>query len=64
MSGHVLVQVYNVLGVPVATLFDGQVLAGEQRSVVFKGGALAAGTYTYRVVANGKTKTNRVMLDK
>jgi hypothetical protein len=63
-SGHVLVQVYNVLGAPVATLFDGEATAGEQRSVVLKGGTLAAGTYTYRVVANGKTKTNRVILDK
>ena len=63
-SGHVLVQVYNVLGAPVATLFDGEASAGEQRSVVLKGSTLAAGTYTYRVVANGKTKTNRVILDK
>ncbi|GAB3875131.1 hypothetical protein GCM10028824_29700 [Hymenobacter segetis] len=63
-SGHVLVQVYDAMGRPVVTLFDGEALAGEQRSVVLKGGTLAAGTYTYRVVANGKTKTNRVILDK
>jgi len=63
-SGHVLVSVYDAMGRPVATLFDGEVLAGERRSVVLKGGTLAAGTYTYRVVANGKTKTNRVILDR
>ena len=63
-SGHVVVSVYDAMGRPVATLFDGEALAGEQRSVVLKGGTLAAGTYTYRVVANGMTKTNRVILDK
>ena len=63
-SGHVLVSVYDVMGRPVATLFDGEALAGEQHSVMLKGSTLAAGTYTYRVVANGKTKTNRVVLDK
>ena len=63
-SGHVMVSVYDAIGRPVATLFDGEALAGEQRSVQLKGELLAAGTYTYRVVANGKTKTNRVVLDK
>ena len=62
-TGHVLVSVYDAMGRPVATLYDGEALAGEQRSVVLKGSTLAAGTYTYRVVVGGKTKTNRVILE-
>ncbi|MFC6225695.1 T9SS type A sorting domain-containing protein [Hymenobacter artigasi] len=63
-TGHVLVSVYDALGRPVATLFDGEATAGEQRSVVLKGASLASGIYTYRVVADGKTRTNRVSLEK
>lgn len=63
-TGHVLVQVYNITGARVATLFDGEATAGEQRSVVLKGTSLAAGTYTYRVTTGGKTRTNRVILEK
>ncbi|GAB3875128.1 hypothetical protein GCM10028824_29690 [Hymenobacter segetis] len=63
-SGHVVVQVYNAIGVAVATLFDGDVAGGETRSVKLKGEFLATGIYTYRVVADGKTKTNHVSLVK
>ncbi|MBH8570866.1 T9SS type A sorting domain-containing protein [Microvirga sp. STS02] len=63
-SGHVVVQVYNAIGVAVATLFDGEVVGGETRSVKLKGESLATGIYTYRVVADGKTKTNHVSLVK
>ncbi|GAA3975978.1 T9SS type A sorting domain-containing protein [Hymenobacter antarcticus] len=63
-TGHVLVSVYDAMGRPVATLFDGEATAGEQRSVVLKGASLASGIYTYRVVAGGKTRTNRVSLEK
>ena len=57
----------EIIGEPDGTIqfnIDGEALAGEQHSVMLKGSTLAAGTYTYRVVANGKTKTNRVVLDK
>ena len=63
-SGRVIVQVYNALGAKVATIFDGDVNAGEQRSAFFKGTSLQSGNYTYRVIANGTTKTNRISLIK
>ena len=63
-SGRVLVVVYNALGARVATLFDDEVVAGEQRSVTLKGAGLQSGTYTYRVIANGSTKSNRISLIK
>ncbi|MBF9236656.1 T9SS type A sorting domain-containing protein [Hymenobacter sp. BT683] len=63
-SGRVMVEVYNSIGARVATLFDGKVSANEQRSVVLKGSALPSGTYTYRVISNGKTKTSRISLVK
>jgi hypothetical protein len=63
-SGRVVVEVYNAIGSRVATLYDGDVLAGEQRSVVLKGGALPSGNYSYRVISNGKTKSSRISLVK
>ncbi|WP_426060872.1 T9SS type A sorting domain-containing protein [Hymenobacter sp. B1770] len=63
-SGRVVVEVYNSIGSRVATLYDGKVSAGEQRSVVLKGSTLPSGTYTYRVISNGKTKTSRISLVK
>ncbi|WP_303310942.1 T9SS type A sorting domain-containing protein [Hymenobacter sp. BT730] len=63
-SGHVLVRVYNAIGEPVATLLDGEVKAGENRALIFRGDKLPSGTYYYKVTANGKTKTNRISLSK
>ncbi|MCC3160756.1 T9SS type A sorting domain-containing protein [Hymenobacter sp. 15J16-1T3B] len=63
-SGHVVVQAYDALGRPVATLFDGQVPADETKSVTLKGGTLPSGTYYYRVSADGQTKTNSISLVK
>ena len=63
-SGHVVLSVYDALGRQVATLFDGQATAGEQRTVVLKGENLSSGDYYYRVTANGKTKTSRISLAK
>ncbi|MDO3417065.1 T9SS type A sorting domain-containing protein, partial [Hymenobacter sp. BT770] len=63
-SGRVVVEVYNAIGARVATLFDGEVKAGENRSVTLKGTSLQSGTYTYRVIANGSTKSNRISLIK
>lgn len=63
-SGRVVVQVYNSLGARVATLFDDEVKAGENRSVILKGASLPSGNYTYRVIANGSTKSNRISLIK
>ena len=63
-SGRVVVEVYNAIGSRVATLYDGEVKAGEQRSVVLKGDGLPSGNYTYRVITNGKTKSSRISLVK
>ena len=64
VSGHVLVNVYDALGRRVTTLFDGEAVAGEQRTVRLKGADLPSGNYYYRVIANGQTKTNRISLTK
>ncbi|MBF9141132.1 T9SS type A sorting domain-containing protein [Hymenobacter properus] len=62
--GHVVLTVYNAMGARIATLFDGESQAGEAHSVVLRGALLASGTYYYKVTANGKTKTSRVLLVK
>jgi hypothetical protein len=51
--------VYDVLGREVAVLVDGQVEAGAH-TAVFDASALAAGTYVYRLVAEGQVETGRL----
>ncbi|WP_162910621.1 T9SS type A sorting domain-containing protein [Hymenobacter oligotrophus] len=63
-SGRAVVEVYNVLGAKVATLFDAQVQAGEVKEVMFRGASLPTGTYIYRISTNGQSKTNRISLVK
>jgi hypothetical protein len=63
-SGHVKVQLYNAMGSRVATVFDGEVKGGVNNSILLKGEQLPTGTYYYKVMADGKTKTNRISLVK
>jgi hypothetical protein len=61
-TGHARVDVYNAIGAKVATLYDGEAVAGQMQSVTVKGVALPSGTYFYRVSTDGKTKTNRFLI--
>ncbi|MCC3160755.1 T9SS type A sorting domain-containing protein, partial [Hymenobacter sp. 15J16-1T3B] len=63
-SGHAVVEVYNAMGRHLMTLYDGPAQAGENYSVVLKGGTLPSGTYFYKVSANGQVKTNRLSVVK
>ncbi|MFC7669942.1 T9SS type A sorting domain-containing protein [Hymenobacter humi] len=63
-AGRAELVVYNALGAKVVTLYDGQVAAGEVKSVALKGANLATGTYFYRVNVNGVSKTNRFVIMK
>jgi flagellar hook assembly protein FlgD len=60
--------VFDVRGQRVATLVDRQVPAGRQ-AVVWTGRDdhgrhVASGTYFYRMVAGGETRTNKMLLSK
>ncbi|MDX1530127.1 MAG: T9SS type A sorting domain-containing protein [Rhodothermales bacterium] len=58
---HVVVEVYDLLGRPVATLVDGTVPAGRHE-VRLDGTSLAAGPYVVRLRAGSATATKRIVL--
>jgi hypothetical protein len=67
-SGQVLLEIYDVLGQRVATLFDNYATPGSY-SVVWNGRAdnnqpLASGLYIYRLSLNGTTSTKKMSLIK
>jgi hypothetical protein len=58
---HVTLEVFNVLGQPVATLVNGEVEAGEH-AVQFDAAGLASGVYFCRMQARGFTQTRAMCL--
>ncbi|MCB2199119.1 T9SS type A sorting domain-containing protein [bacterium] len=62
-AGNVSVKVFNMNGQVVATLFQGQMAAGN-KSVTFDASQLASGVYFYRMEANGFSATRKMMLVK
>jgi hypothetical protein len=64
VSGHVTLRVFTLLGQPVATLFDGEALAGTIYHVTFDGAGLATGTYLARLAGAGHSQSRRMLLAK
>ena len=62
-SGTISLKVYNILGVEVATLFEGVRQAGNY-SVSFNANSFSSGVYFYRLNANGYSETRKLMLLK
>ena len=62
-SGNISLKVYNVLGVEVATLFEGVKQAGNY-STSFNASSLASGVYFYRLNADSYSETKKLMLLK
>jgi hypothetical protein len=60
-QGHVTLKMYDLLGREVATLVDGELLAGEHE-VTFDGRGLATGVYFYRLQAGKFVETKRLVL--
>jgi len=67
-NSQVKISIYNTLGQKVATLYEGQQVAGKHRLVWDgrndKGIRLATGTYMYRMEADGATQTKKMLLLK
>ena len=63
---HVRLEIFNLLGQPVATLLDGAQAAGVYRAfwdgTDGAGRAMAAGVYIYRLTVDGVQKTGRMTL--
>ena len=60
---HVRLEVYNILGQHVATLFNGNAEAGEHR-IEFNGGNLSSGIYLYRLFSDNATLSGKMLLLK
>ncbi|HMK39514.1 MAG TPA: S8 family peptidase, partial [Bacteroidota bacterium] len=60
-SGHVTLEVFDLLGRVVSTLVDGEQVFGPH-SVRFDGTGLASGVYFYRLRSAGLTRTNKLMV--
>ena len=60
----VVVQVFNLLGQPVARLFEGTMQAGETRSFSFDAGSLPSGIYIYRITGERFTAARQMTLIK
>lgn len=68
-TGHATLEVHNVLGQVVATLFDGQAQAGTLYTVNFSavsgnGPALTSGVYFYRLQSGETSAVRKLMLIK
>jgi hypothetical protein len=57
-------ELYNIAGQKVATLFDGTAEAGQYYRVLIDGANLASGVYFYRLMGNGKIAQKKITLVK
>ena len=61
-SQRVSVEVYNLLGQRVRTLFEGRLRADDKRTFTFEAGSLPSGLYLYRIEGETFTAARRVTL--
>ena len=62
-TGLVTIKVYNILGKEIATLVNGEKIAGNY-SVQFSGSKLSSGVYFYRMQAGSFSQTKKLILLK
>jgi hypothetical protein len=63
-DGNATLKIYNVLGQEVATLFDGQAVAGTLNKATFDASRLSSGVYFSRLESGGHALVKRMMLVK
>ena len=63
-SGHIKLEVYNVLGEKVAVLYDGYMTAGYGKMITWDAKGLPSGVYYYRLIADGFTEVKKMVLVK
>ncbi|MCI0472388.1 MAG: T9SS type A sorting domain-containing protein [Ignavibacteria bacterium] len=60
-SGKVTVQVYNMLGKEVQSVYDNVSFGAGNHEVSFDGGKLASGIYTYKLIVDGRVIDTKKM---
>jgi hypothetical protein len=63
-DGRVVMKVYNILGQKVATLFDGEAMAGRLMKATFDASQLASGVYFSKMEYGGQSLIKRMTLMK
>jgi len=61
-TGHTTLDVFDILGQKVATLFDGVAAAGERHRITFTAPGLASGVYFYSLERGGVRDVKRLLL--
>ncbi len=61
-EGKGAIQIFNTQGALVSALFEGNMLAGERKQVVFDGSNLPRGMYFARCINSGKTLIHKIIL--
>jgi hypothetical protein len=62
-TGHATLKIYNMLGQEVATLIDGEMIAGEHE-VDWRPSGLPSGVYSYRLQAGDHSETRQLLFLK
>jgi hypothetical protein len=63
-SGRATLEVFDLLGQKVATLFDGFAQSGYSHRVRFEAGSLSSGVYMYRLQSGGRSLTKKLLLSR
>jgi hypothetical protein len=61
VSGRVTLEVYNLFGQKLQTVYDGFITAGRNQMVQFRTGTISSGVLIYKFMINGKQLTGRLM---
>ncbi len=64
VRGHAVVKVFNMLGQEVATVFNGEAMAGTYTTVQFNAAGFASGLYIARLEYGGRMQMKKMMLLK
>jgi aminopeptidase N len=62
-GGQIRVDIFNMLGQKIETLYDGHMSAGE-KEIVWNGGGVASGIYFYRVTSGDRTASRKMLMLK
>ena len=63
-DGRATLKVYNTLGQEVATVFDGNAVAGQYHQATFDGTKLSSGIYFARLQYDGKQLLKKMLMVK